>query len=703
MLKNLLKEWKNLRYIELNNEVLQKKNGFFQLEKDHEAMLDFQQEVSQKMFSFTSEEDRIHYLIEHNYYENFLEKYTMDAIIKLTNLVFKYNFTFQSFMAISKFYKDYALKTNDKQKYLEKYEHRIVATALHLGQGDMAMAERLAIAMIEQRYQPATPTFLNAGRARRGELVSCFLLEMDDTLNSIGMNINTAMQLSKVGGGVALNLSKLRSRGESIKDVAHAAKGVVPVMKLLEDSFNYADQMGQRKGAGAVYLNIFHADVEEFLDTKKINSDEKSRIQTLSLGLIVPDKFFELAAENKPFYVFYPLSVEKAYGISLDDIDIDAMYEQLVADERVLKKELNARALLTQIATTQFESGYPYIIYKSTANKENPLKDLGQIKMSNLCTEIFQLQTTSVINDYGVADEIGYDICCNLGSLNIVNVMESKNIEHSVAAGMDALTAVSDMSHIQNAPGVQKANEDFHSVGLGAMNLHGYLAKNKIPYESEEAQDFVRTFFMIINFYSIKRSMEIARKKGQTFKGFEKSEYAKGTYFDKYLATDFSPRREYIQNLFTDIYIPTQADWQQLMKDVQEYGLYHSYRLAIAPTQSISYIQNATPSIMPIVDHVEARTYGNSTTYYPMPYLSIENFFYYKSSYNMDMLNVIDLVSEIQQHVDQGISTILYVTNEVTTRELARLYIYAHKKGLKSLYYTRTKNLTVDECIACAV
>lgn len=692
-----------MRYLELNNEVLQKKNGFFQLEKDQAAIKEFAAEVEEKFRHFSSEKERIEKLIAENYYENFLEKYSLEAIERLTKQAFAYQFTFQSFMAISKFYKDYAMRSNDKQQYLEKYEHRVVATALHLSQGDEQMAEMLIDAMMEQRYQPATPTFLNSGKARRGELVSCFLLEIDDTLNSIGFNVNTAMQLSKIGGGVALNLSKLRGRSEAIKDVAHAAKGVVPVMKLLEDSFNYADQMGQRKGAGAVYLNIFHADVEEFLDTKKINADEKSRIQTLSLGLIIPDKFFELAKENKPFYTFMPLSVYKAYGVHLDDMDIDAMYETLVQDDRVIKKELNARSMLTQIATTQFESGYPYIVYKSTANRENPLKNIGNIKMSNLCTEIFQLQSTSSIGDYGKSDKIGYDICCNLGSLNAVNVMEKKSIKESVFAGMDALTAVSNMSHIENAPGIQKANEAFHSVGLGVMNLHGFLAKNKIMYESQEAKDFVRTFFMAINFYSIQRSMEIAKQSQQKFTDFDKSDYASGIYFEKYFNTDFRPQTAYVAELFDGIEIPTPEDWKKLAADVKKYGLYHSYRLAIAPTQSISYIQNATPSIMPIVDHIEARTYGNATTYYPMPYLSIENYFYYKSSYNMNMMNVIDLVAEIQQHVDQGISTILYVTNEVTTRELARLYIYAHHKGLKSLYYTRTKNLSVEECLSCAV
>ncbi|WP_229684710.1 class 1b ribonucleoside-diphosphate reductase subunit alpha [Deinococcus roseus] len=690
-------------YLELNSQVMQKKEGFFQIEKDLEAVQAFEQEVEQKLLRFSSPLVRMHRLIAEQYYENFFEVYSEEAVLGLIEQAYSHPFRFQSFMAVSKFYKDYALKTNDRKHYLERYQDRVVAVALHLGQGNVQQASRYINAMMQQRYQPATPTFLNAGRARRGELVSCFLLEVDDSLNAIGYNINTAMQLSKIGGGVALNLSKLRSRGESIKEVALAAKGVVPVMKLLEDSFNYADQMGQRKGAGAVYLNIFHWDVEEFLDTKKINADEKSRIQTLSLGLIVPDRFFELAAKNQDFYIFAPLSVRKAFGQHLDDMDLDVMYDQLASHPEVVKKPLNARAMLTRIATTQFESGYPYIIYKSAANRMNPLKNIGQIKMSNLCTEIFQLQTTSSIGDYGEADQIGHDICCNLGSLNIVNVMEAGSLQESVHTGMDALTAVSDMSSIANAPGVKSANDAYHAVGLGAMNLHGFLAKNHLRYESEEARDFVRTFFMMVNFYSLERSMQIAREKGQTFLNFEQSDYATGTYFKLYEDTSFAPRTQKVQKLFEGFQIPTQADWARLKAEVQKHGLYHAYRMAIAPTQSISYIQNSTSSVMPIVDHIEARTYGNATTYYPMPFLSPETFFYYKSAYHMDMMQVIDLVSEIQQHVDQGISTILYVTSETSTRDLARLYIYAYKKGLKSLYYTRTKNLSVEECISCAI
>jgi ribonucleoside-diphosphate reductase alpha chain len=446
-------------------------------------------------------------------------------------------------------------------------------------------------------------------------------------------------------------------------------------------------------------------DVIEFLDTKKINADEKSRIASLSIGLIVPNKFFEIAEKNEPLYLFAPYTVYKEYGVHLDDIDIDQKYDELVQNDRVKKKKLDmtARDLLVKIATIQLESGYPYLMFKSNANEQHPLKDIGSINMSNLCTEIFQLQETSEINNYGTEDNIRRDVNCNLGSLNIVNVMETKEFRESVHVGIEALTAVSDMTNIDNAPTVKKANEELHSVGLGAMNLHGYLAKNGISYESEEAKDFVRTFFMMMNYYSLEKSMLIAKESGVTFKDFDKSEYAKGTYFKKYIEQSFVPKTDKVKQLFDGIYVPNEFDWVKLSKEVQAYGLYNSYRLAIAPTQSISYIQNATSSVMPIVNVVESRTYANSTTYYPMPYLSKQNFWFYKSAYDMNQYKLIDLIAEIQQHVDQGISTILYVNSDISTRELARYYIYANKKGLKSLYYTRTRKLSVEECISCSV
>ncbi|MGM9987390.1 MAG: class 1b ribonucleoside-diphosphate reductase subunit alpha [Bacillaceae bacterium] len=694
-----------MRHIELNNEITKMVDGFYQLEKDKEAITVFLEEAKENTISFSNIRERMNYMVEQDYYYDVFQFYTMEQIEELYEIAYQIQFRFQSYMAASKFYKDYALKTNDGKHYLEHYEDRVVIVSLYLGNGDFDKAKQFVVQMMKQNYQPATPTFLNAGRSRRGEMVSCFLLEMDDSLNSIGFNINTAMQLSKIGGGVALNLSKLRARGEQIKGIENAASGVMPVMKLLEDSFSYANQLGQRKGAGAAYLNIFHWDIVEFLDSKKINVDEKLRIQSLSIGLIAPDKFFDLAERNQDMYVFAPHTVYKEYKQHLDDMDLDTMYEELVANPNVKKKklDLNARDMLIKIAMIQLESGYPYFMYKSNANKQHPLKNIGQVKMSNLCSEIFQMQETSEINDYGTEDVIRKDINCNLGSLNIVNVMENGDFREAVHAGIEALTAVSDMTVIPNAPTVKKANEELHSVGIGAMNLHGYLAKNKISYESEEAKQFASTFFMMLNFYSLEKSMEIAKERGITFKDFDRSDYATGEYFTKYEINDYAPTSEKVKALFENMHIPTKEDWANLRRDVQTYGLYNAYRMAIAPTQSISYIQNATSSVMPIVSQIESRTYANATTYYPMPHLSKETYWYYKSAYDMNMFKLIDLIAVIQEHVDQGISTILYVNSDVSTRELARYYIYANKKGLKSLYYTRTRKLSVEECLSCTV
>ncbi|HCW8065790.1 TPA: class 1b ribonucleoside-diphosphate reductase subunit alpha [Staphylococcus aureus] len=697
-------EEKKYNHIELNNEVTKRReDGFFSLEKDQEALVAYLEEVKDKTIFFDTEIERLRYLVDNDFYFNVFDIYSEADLIEITDYAKSIPFNFASYMSASKFFKDYALKTNDKSQYLEDYNQHVAIVALYLANGNKAQAKQFISAMVEQRYQPATPTFLNAGRARRGELVSCFLLEVDDSLNSINFIDSTAKQLSKIGGGVAINLSKLRARGEAIKGIKGVAKGVLPIAKSLEGGFSYADQLGQRPGAGAVYLNIFHYDVEEFLDTKKVNADEDLRLSTISTGLIVPSKFFDLAKEGKDFYMFAPHTVKEEYGVTLDDIDLEKYYDDMVANPSVEKKKKNAREMLNLIAQTQLQSGYPYLMFKDNANRVHPNSNIGQIKMSNLCTEIFQLQETSIINDYGIEDEIKRDISCNLGSLNIVNVMESGKFRDSVHSGMDALTVVSDVANIQNAPGVRKANSELHSVGLGVMNLHGYLAKNKIGYESEEAKDFANIFFMMMNFYSIERSMEIAKERGIKYQDFEKSDYANGKYFEFYTTQEFEPQFEKVRELFDGMAIPTSEDWKKLQQDVEQYGLYHAYRLAIAPTQSISYVQNATSSVMPIVDQIERRTYGNAETFYPMPFLSPQTMWYYKSAFNTDQMKLIDLIATIQTHIDQGISTILYVNSEISTRELARLYVYAHYKGLKSLYYTRNKLLSVEECTSCSI
>lgn len=699
-----------MNWIELNNQVIIKdEEGKYQLEKDKEALKSYIEEyVNPKLKKFNNIEERIKYLVENNYYdEEVINKYNMEFIKKVYNHVSNCEFKFQSYMSANKFYQNYALKSDDGKTILETYNDKVLIVALALANGDENLAIDLADKLIKQEFQPATPTFLNAGRARAGEMVSCFLLSVEDSTDGISYAISSANHLSKIGGGVALNLTRLRASGDPIKGIEGAAGGPVGVAKMLEQSFSYFNQMGARQGAGAVYLSVFHPDFELLMDTKKINADEKVRLATLSLGAIIHDKFMELAEKNEKAYAFYPYSVYKKYNVHLDEIKMDEWYDKLVADDDIRKKEINPRQMLTKIAGMQQESGYPYVIFIDTANKEHTLKDLGIIKMSNLCCEIFQYQTSSDIKGYSGDNNWGQDISCNLGSLNIANVMDNKDVEKTVETAIRALTFVSDKTSISQVPTVKNGNDKSHSIGLGAMNLHGYLVRENVLYTSDEAIDFCNVFFAMIRFYAIKSSMKIAMERNKTFEGFEKSEYAKGkdsSVLRKYYDNSYLPKTEKIKDLFEKIYVPTKEDWSKLLDEVKKNGIYNAYLTAIAPTQSISYVQNATSSIMPITEPVEVRTYGDSTTIYPMPFLTNENMLYYQSGYRMDMRKVIDIVATAQQHVDQGISTTLFVTDDKTTRDIARYYIYAYKKGLKSLYYTRTKMTRDDnECLMCSV
>ncbi|WP_090870568.1 class 1b ribonucleoside-diphosphate reductase subunit alpha [Oceanobacillus limi] len=693
-------------HIVLNNEIMTRdERGTLRFDKDKEAVRAyFIDHINNRMKWFHSLEEKIGYLIDYNYYDKTLtDKYPMGDIKSVYKRAYSYKFRFPSYMSAKKFYENYALKTNDKSLFLERYEDRVSIVALYFGNGDVEYALQFVDLLINQEYQPATPTFLNVGKARRGEFVSCFLLECGDSLNDINMMNSTARQLSKKGGGISINLSKTRAKGESLMGYENVTSGVVPIMKNLDQSFRHINQAGQRNGSGSVYLNVFHADIYDFLDTKKISADEDVRIKTLNIGVVIPDKFIELARENKAAYLFYPHNLHQVTGKYLDQIDYDTEYDSLINNPDIRKERIDPRNLLERIAIVQLESGYPYIMFEGNVNKSHALDNLGKVTFSNLCSEILQYSEVSEYTDYGEEDILGQDISCNLGSLNIVSVMRNKSIESSVKLAMDALTKISDDTNIANAPAVRKANEEMHSVGLGAMNLHGFLAQNGIPYESETAIEFADVFFSTVNFWSLIRSNQIAKERGETFKGFEGSRYHTGDYFDEFIENPAEIKSEKVAELFEGIFIPKSDDWEQLKEDVREHGLYHSYRLAIAPTGSISYVQSSTASVMPIMERIEDRVYGDSKTYYPMPGLSANTWFLYKEAYDMSMYKVIDLIATIQRHVDQGLSFTVFVKDSTTTRELTRIQLYAHYKGIKTLYYVRQKDTGNEECISCTV
>lgn len=670
-------------------------DGNINFEADKSATREyFLQNVNQNTVFFHTLSEKLDYLVENEYYEKeVLDQYSFEFVKSLFKRAYSMKFRFKSFLGAYKYYSSYTLKTFDGSRYLERYEDRVTMTALYLARGDENVAVKILDEIISGRFQPATPTFLNAGKKQRGELVSCFLLRVEDNMESISRAINSSLQLSKRGGGVALNLSNLRGQGAPIKKIKNQSSGVVPVMKLLEDSFSYANQLGARQGAGAVYLNAHHPDILRFLDTKRENADEKIRVKTLSTGVVIPDITFELLKNNEDMYLFSPYDVEREYGVAFTEISVTEKYHEMVDNPRIHKDKIKARELLQTIAELQFESGYPYIMFEDTVNRANPVD--GRITMSNLCSEILQVSTPSTYNDDLSYSTIGKDISCNLGSLNIAEAFDSPDFAKTIESSIRALTAVSDLSDISTVPSIENGNRKSHAIGLGQMNLHGFFGRERIHYDSEEALDFVDKYFQTVLYHSIRTSSTIAEERGETFDGFENSDYASGVFFDKYIDEDRSkPSTSKVAELFArgQFEVPTPNDWRVLRAQVAENGMYNQNLQAIPPTGSISYINHSTSSIHPIASRVEIRKEGKlGRAYFTPPHMDNDNLEYFKDAYEIGSEAILNVYAAATEHVDQGLSCTLFYEDEATTASLIKSYLSAWKKGVKTLYYARIR------------
>ncbi len=684
-------------------------DGKIQFEKDREAARQyFLQHVNQNTVFFHNLDEKLDYLVEENYYESeVLDQYSRAFVKSLFQQAYAKKFRFPTFLGAFKYYTSYTLKTFDGKRYLERFEDRVCMVALTLAAGDETLARKLVEEIIDGRFQPATPTFLNSGKKQRGEPVSCFLLRIEDNMESIGRSINSALQLSKRGGGVALLLTNIREHGAPIKKIENQSSGVIPIMKLLEDSFSYANQLGARQGAGAVYLHAHHPDIYRFLDTKRENADEKIRIKTLSLGVVIPDITFELAKKNEDMYLFSPYDVERIYGKPFADIDVTEKYYEMVDDKRIRKSKIKAREFFQTIAELQFESGYPYIMFEDTVNRANPIA--GKITHSNLCSEILQVSTPSEFNDDLSYSTIGKDISCNLGSLNIAKAMDSPDFAQTIEVAIRALTAVSDQTHITSVPSIEQGNLQSHAIGLGQMNLHGYLAREHIHYGSDEGIDFTNIYFYTVVYHAIRASNQLAIERGTYFGGFPESKYASGEYFDKYTDQVWEPATERVRQLFAEagVRIPTQEDWRELKASVMAHGIYNQNLQAVPPTGSISYINHSTSSIHPVASKIEIRKEGKiGRVYYPAPYMTNENLEFYRDAYEIGYEKIIDTYAAATQHVDQGLSLTLFFKDTATTRDLNRAQIYAWRKGIKTLYYIRLRQMAlegteVEGCVSC--
>ena len=684
-------------------------NGKIQFGKDKEAAKAyFLDHVNLNTVFFHSIEEKLEYLVENEYYEkSLLDDYSPEDIKNLFKFAYSFKFRFPTFVGAYKFYTQYALKTFDGERYLERFEDRVVMNGLMLGMGNTQTAQDVIEEILSGRFQPATPTFLNAGKAQRGEYVSCFLLRVEDNMESIARAVTSSLQLSKRGGGVGLNLTNVREYGAPIKRIQNQSSGIIPVMKMLEDAFSYANQLGARQGAGAVYLNAHHPDIMKFLDTKRENADEKTRIKTLSIGVVIPDVTLELAKNGEDMYLFSPYDIQNVYGVPMTDMSVTEKYQEMVDDPRIRKTKIKARELFQRIAELQFESGYPYIVYEDTVNESNPIE--GRINMSNLCSEILQVNTPTTYNNDMSYKDIGKDISCNLGSLNIAKAMESPDFGKTIETAVRSLTAVSELSYIDSVMSVAEGNRKSRAIGLGQMNLHGYFGKEKMFYGDEESIDFTNIYFLAVLYYALKASNQIAIETKSPFDGFERSKYADGSFFDKYTTQKWEPATEKVAKLFKDakIKLPKKKDWEELKASVMEHGIYNQNLQAVPPTGSISYVNNSTSSIHPIAAQIEIRKEGKmGRVYYPAPHMTDDNREYFMDAYEIGAEKVIDVYAAATQHVDQGLSLTLFFKDTATTRDVNKAQIYAWKKGIKTIYYIRIRQDALDGtemegCVSC--
>jgi ribonucleoside-diphosphate reductase alpha chain len=576
---------------------------------------------------------------------------------------------------------------------MELPQERFMVIAMHL-----AMKEKDRLKHAKDFYDilskleitVATPTLANAGTPHH-QLSSCFIDTVDDSLSGIMNTASATSMVSKFGGGVGIYLGKVRSRGSSIRGHKGASGGVVPWTRLYNQIAISVDQLGTRAGAFAIYLDVWHADILDFLNLKTNNGDDRMKAHDIFPGVCIPDLFMERVKERGMWYLFDPHEVRQVMGFSLEDYygeEFNERYEQCVNEPRLtIKTEIPAIEIMKRIMASAFETGTPFIFYRDTVNRANPNKHAGMVYSSNLCTEILQNMSPTVFVSEELEDgEVVYRykpgdfVVCNLSSLNLGRIHSMEDIARIVPIQMRMLDNVIDLNYYP-VKQAQVTNQKYRAVGLGTSGYHQYLAQNGIKWESEEHVEAADKLYEEIAYHAIKASMELAKEKG-TYAVFEGSEWQTGKYFE---------RRGY-----------TSERWNELRKEVEQYGMRNAWTFAVAPTGTTSLIAGSTASTDPVYAKffVEEKRSGNIPQ--TAPNLNEKTFFYYKEAHKIDQIWSIRAAGARQRHIDQSQSFNLYITPNITAPEFLNLYIQAWENGLKTIYYVRNQSVDVEDCVSCS-
>ncbi|MFC0188112.1 ribonucleoside-diphosphate reductase subunit alpha [Fictibacillus aquaticus] len=539
----------------------------------------------------------------------------------------------------------------------------------------------------------ATPTLTNAGKVS-GQLSSCFIDTMDDSLRGIFESNTDAATVSKNGGGLGIYLGKIRSRGSDIRGFKGNSSGCLPWMKQLNNTAVSVDQLGQRQGAIAVYQDIWNKDIIEFLDAKLNNGDERKRTHDLFTGVCIPDLFMEAVEKREMWCLFDPHEIRQVMGFSLEDSydekkgggTFRRRYEQCVRNSRLSRVDISAIEIMKRIMKSQLETGTPFMFYRDTVNRMNPNKHAGMIYCSNLCTEITQNQSvTRVVSETTedgkiiIKKEPGDFVVCNLSSISLARTVSDDCLERLIMIQVRMLDNVIDVNTL-DVPQAEMTNKKYRAIGLGTFGWHHLLALKKLSWESEEAVKYADELYETINYLVIKASAALAEEKG-AYPACSGSEWDTGGYFE---SRGYSSER-----------------WKKLKYKAAKSGMRNGYLMAVAPNASTSIIANSTPSIDPVFNKMYSEEKKNYRIPVTAPDLSPSTFWYYKSAFVIDQHWSIRQNSARQRHVDQSISFNLYVTNSIKAKELLGLHLDAWQSGLKTTYYTRSTSSELEGCESC--
>lgn len=645
--------------------------------------------------------EKIRYMCDKGLYGNYiLTHYSRIEIDEAEGFIVKDRDKMFTYSGLDLLLKRYVIHDHNHVP-LETPQEMFMGIALHLCMNEkidrMKWVKRTYDMLSRLEVTMATPTMSNA-RKPYHQLSSCFIDMVPDSLDGIYRSLDNFAKVSKLGGGMGMYFGKVRATGSAIRGFKGAAGGVIRWIRLVNDTAVAVDQLGMRQGAVAVYLDVWHKDLPEFLQLRTNNGDDRMKAHDVFPAVCYPDLFWKLADENidAPWYLMCPHEILAVKGYSLEDYygeEWEKRYYDCVNDSHISKRTVSVKDIVRLVLRSAVETGTPFAFNRDTVNRMNPNGHAGMIYCSNLCTEIAQNMapieyvSTNISVENGdtvllTTTRPGDFVVCNLASLSLGNLPleDDEYMQRTIETAVRALDNVIDLNFYP-LEYAKLTNHKYRSIGLGVSGYHHMLAKRNIKWESEEHLKFVDEVFERINFAAIKADNALAIERG-AYKLFDGSDWQNGDYFKK---------RGY-----------TSEKWKDLQRSVRENGMRNAYLLAVAPTSSTSVLSGTTAGVDPVMKRFYLEEKKGSMLPRVAPELSINTWWYYKPAHTIDQTWSIKAAGVRQRHIDQAQSMNLYITNEFTMRQVLNLYIEAWKAGVKTIYYVRSKSLEVEDCDSCS-